>query len=368
MAASMVVAGMVSNQANTVLEQTIERVRRWIKRKYCIRVTNPEFHQLVLQYIHNLGLGDRRVLNLDHGLRTCMPDHNVYEIPYQGQTIYVRYRADKFTIAMYQHKFVEYLKRLFPYEINSFIATYFGGETDAAVLRKKYKEVNYTGILDSFVAQFKIQAELISDASQVNEVQTRVKYYKPNANNEWAYSVNPEVIFQHDNISAKGHVFLKDVEKFITSPPPNRIKKYMLHGAMGCGKTTMARILAHKYDMVIYYLQIDATMEGKIFTHLMHTAGAQRRSNQNNFIVVIDEFDKCIDNMQRGRYEKLNLDDLLAGLDGQIPLEQGAIVIMTANDISFLQDDKYKALNRAGRIDVCIHFDQPVASTAPTML
>jgi hypothetical protein len=123
----------------------------------------------------------------------------------------------------------------------------------------------------------------------------------------------------------------------------------ILSGLKGSGKSTMAEIIAMKFNMPIYEvtLNTDGMCDG-VFKKLMTTVPA-------NSLIVFDEFEKQLVTIKDNKNINLSEGGILSGIDGVVRLAHGCIVILTVNDINVLSTDFRENLMRIGRIDA--HFE-----------
>lgn len=249
-------------------------------------------------------------------------------------------------------------------------------ETDKADMMKfrLEQESLYMRYLRNVVNQFQTSQEKAKIAAAANpEVidlskPKPVTYYTSNKEDEWCFSKQTTPLYNKDKISKAGHDFLADVKVFIedemgyAARGESYNRKYLLHGGTGQGKTTVARIAASIHGMAIYTVHISSSdINSRTFRLIMDSAGEQQGYGQK-FIVLMDEIDKCVANIKNGICKKLAPSDLLTALDGSCSLRHGAIVIMTANDINFVNDPAFldtkgdSTFGRPGRVDAEFEF------------
>lgn len=125
---------------------------------------------------------------------------------------------------------------------------------------------------------------------------------------------------------------------------------YFFHGKTGTGKSTMAEIIAYKYNRVIYMLTLNSkNMTDTSLINLLCSVPP-------NSIIIIDEIDKQIEALSKNKKACVTIAGLLTALDGPQRLSDSTIIILTANKLSFLSKIDQKSLLRRGRIDKVIEF------------
>lgn len=117
---------------------------------------------------------------------------------------------------------------------------------------------------------------------------------------------------------------------------------YLFYGPPGTGKTSLARALAYKYGMDLYYLPLgDLDKDSRLIGLLSMV--------RPNSILLLEDIDVFSVAQERdgNSEEQLSLSGLLNALDG-ILTPNGLVTIMTTND----RDALDTALLRPGRVDV----------------
>jgi hypothetical protein len=128
---------------------------------------------------------------------------------------------------------------------------------------------------------------------------------------------------------------------------------FLLHGAKGTGKTSMANIIASKNCAELYHVSLtDSNMTNELLQNLMLTVNP-------NSVILFDEIDKQIATIKASHEPKVSFDAILSTIGGSIPLPDGVIILMTANSLDFLSSMEYDTLTRPGRISNVYQFTQP---------
>jgi len=126
----------------------------------------------------------------------------------------------------------------------------------------------------------------------------------------------------------------------------------MFCGCPGSGKTTLIEIIAKKYGMSIYNLNINSNdMTDITLNNLVATI-------QPNSILVLEEIDKQILALKSHPNSYVTLGGIISALDGPQRLSHSSIIIMTANSMNFLDEIESSAMFRKGRIDKTFIFTE----------
>lgn len=143
-----------------------------------------------------------------------------------------------------------------------------------------------------------------------------------------------------------------DIDTFISSEPwyaqrgiPYK-RGYFLHSTPGQGKTSIAKIIANKYGLPIFCLDLtivdDNTTMTKLMTELNYFV------NNEKYILLMEDAERAEFFRPKYRDPKLSMDCFLNVIDGVVE-PHGRIIIMTANDPADIT--QHTALMRPGRID-----------------
>lgn len=127
---------------------------------------------------------------------------------------------------------------------------------------------------------------------------------------------------------------------------------YMFCGLSGSGKSTMATIIAQKYNMSIYNLELNCN--GLDDSNLKYMCS----SVQPNSIILLDEFDKQYEAMQDNDKISVSKSGILSSIDGQPKLPHFTIVILTSNNLDPFDLQFRTQLFRNGRIDKTFNFTE----------
>jgi len=141
--------------------------------------------------------------------------------------------------------------------------------------------------------------------------------------------------------------FMNNESWFVKRGVPYK-RGYLLHGSPGTGKTSISKILANKYHLPIFVVDLQTITDNSDFTKLITEINYL---TDKRYIISIEDIDRC--NMFKDRYydecgKKLSIQCFMNFLDGIVETH-GRICIFSANDISML--DTHPAIFRPGRID-----------------
>jgi hypothetical protein len=139
--------------------------------------------------------------------------------------------------------------------------------------------------------------------------------------------------------------FMSDEAWYIRRGIPYK-RGYFLHSTPGQGKTSIAKIIANKYDMPVFCLDLTIVSDNETLSKLImelnyHTDG--------KYILLMEDADRA-DFFKGSMYREnpLSMDCLLNIIDG-IAEPHGRITIITANNPEVII--RHDALMRPGRID-----------------
>lgn len=128
---------------------------------------------------------------------------------------------------------------------------------------------------------------------------------------------------------------------------------YIIYGPPGCGKTSVSKILANKYKLPIFVLDLQSLQNNSEFTRLTSEINYL---TDKRYIISIEDLDRTDMFKQRfygESYEKkcVSIQCFLNFLDGVVETH-GRICIFSANDIKTLDNHpSSNAMFRPGRID-----------------
>ena len=141
-------------------------------------------------------------------------------------------------------------------------------------------------------------------------------------------------------------------EEWFTKRGMSYKRCYLLHGPPGTGKTSVTKILANKYKLPVFLLDMQSIKSDsdltKIVSEISYLADGR-------YILSIEDIDRC--SMFRDRYyedreRSVSVPCFLNFLDGIVETH-GCIRIFSANDVNQLeQHPSAPAMFRPGRIDV----------------
>jgi mitochondrial chaperone BCS1 len=152
--------------------------------------------------------------------------------------------------------------------------------------------------------------------------------------------------------------FISDVANFKSSEGAYKAnghayrRGYLIHGAPKTGKSAIGEIIAQKYNMTVYQIQLNSKdLEDNDLKLIVSKMVP-------NSILFVDEVEKQMESMKKQKIAYVTMAGVLSALDGPQKMSHGSIVIMTSNKKTFLPEDEENALIRAGRIDQVFHFQE----------
>lgn len=139
--------------------------------------------------------------------------------------------------------------------------------------------------------------------------------------------------------------FMNNEELYARKGMPYK-RGYFLHSTPGQGKTSVAKIIANKYNTPIFCLDLTTIEDNPTLTKLMTELNYY--TNQEKYILLIEDAERAVFFNCRYREPKLSMDCFLNVLDGVVE-PHGRIILMSANDPKCILANE--ALMRPGRID-----------------
>ena len=141
-------------------------------------------------------------------------------------------------------------------------------------------------------------------------------------------------------------------EEWFTKRGMSYKRCYLLHGPPGTGKTSVTKILANKYKLPVFLLDMQSIKSDSDLTKIVSEISYL---SDGRYILSIEDIDRC--SMFRDRYyedreRSVSVPCFLNFLDGIVETH-GCIRIFSANDVDQLeQHPSAPAMFRPGRIDV----------------
>jgi len=148
---------------------------------------------------------------------------------------------------------------------------------------------------------------------------------------------------------------LKDVNMFMSREEEELHKKrglpyrkgYLFEGLPGAGKTTLIEIIAMKYNMSVYMINLNA--KNMTDEQLINLIGLIPPKS----IIAFEEIEKQLVTLNRNSSNMISNGGILSALDGPQRIGHNCIIILTANNTNELDDNLCRSLFRQGRIDKC---------------
>lgn len=128
-------------------------------------------------------------------------------------------------------------------------------------------------------------------------------------------------------------------------------KGYMLLGTAGTGKSSLPEIIAQKYHMKTYVVQLNnGNMTDESLIRLCLSVDTKS-------IIIFDELDKQYGSVIDNDRIQFSNAGLLGAIDGIPKLPHGTLIFMTANSLNVFNDTFKSQLMRPGRIDELFHLN-----------
>jgi chaperone BCS1 len=147
----------------------------------------------------------------------------------------------------------------------------------------------------------------------------------------------------------------EDIDRFINSEDWYNAKGipykrgFLLHSSPGQGKSSVAKILANKYNLPIFCLDLSLVNDNATITKLINDINYWIHGEK--YILLLEDAERSDFFSSRYRDNKVSMDCFLNVLDGIVE-PHGRILIMTANDAEPIME--HEAIIRPGRIDKII--------------
>ncbi len=254
------------------------------------------------------------------------------------------------------------------YEINSVFHTF---NLSIQTVRSNPFNTNATAVRQIVISSttakpddIKVYIKLITTARSTNT--NLIKIYKPvvSGKKKDERSVSWEYVMVKTNKTLKNTVYsehvekelFEDVDRFMVNEQwyadrgiPYK-RGYFLYSTPGQGKTSVAKIMANKYGVSIFCLDLTIIDENsqlnKLMTEISYFTCHER------YILLIEDVDRT-EFIARNSYKPppLSMDCFLNAIDG-VAEPHGRILLMSANNPENILNNT--ALIRPGRIDKCI--------------
>lgn len=208
-------------------------------------------------------------------------------------------------------------------------------------------------ILYSYFNSFENIKKFISDAYISHCSSDKITVFFTSESDKWSFPILrkakdfQKMKFTQDmnSVMQNVHDFKINMREYYHEHGIPYRKGYMLKGKPGTGKSTIIEIIAAKYQMSVYLVNLNSN--NMCDTTLINLVSRV----PTNSIIAIEEIDKQLDTLEKNSNNKISFGGLLSALDGPQRLDEGCIIILTTNDDNFLDDENRRALFRKGRID-----------------
>lgn len=187
--------------------------------------------------------------------------------------------------------------------------------------------------------------------------QKQIMYYSIESN-KWKFPIFRKP--RQYKITKSMQTALTDVDKFISSESDyvKTGKNYkfglLLIGEPGTGKSTTIELIATKYNMPVYIINLNTdNMNDTVLLNLLTTVPPRS-------IIAFEEIEKQICAIETNQSVSVTDSGILSALDGVPRLNHGVIFIATGNSIQNLRKELAEPLTRAGRIDKIYNFEEKI--------
>ena len=144
--------------------------------------------------------------------------------------------------------------------------------------------------------------------------------------------------------------FYKNEDWYIRKGVPYK-RGYLFHGVPGTGKTSIAKIIAKKYKLPVFTVDLTIIATNDDLNKIM--GDIPNYTQGGRYLLLFEDADRS--EFFRYGSTSLTMNALLNVLDGVIE-NHGCVTIWTANDVSCFRKSYCRALMRPGRIDKEIEF------------
>lgn len=213
-----------------------------------------------------------------------------------------------------------------------------------------------------------LKAYLTHTYAKYNRSDIAVPYYLAKSDT-WSvpkirrpYSMPPEMITRDMQL------VLDSVEQFKIKGQSIKAGKmhkagYLLHGPPGTGKSSIVDIIAAKYGMKVYVIQLNGIKSDAALVEMIH-------SIEPYSMVVLDELEKQLAALARNPNSQITPAGLLTIFDGVPRLPHGTVVVITTNNLKIMDvfgEDFTDQLLREDRISHVFELKEAVKRVGETM-
>lgn len=303
------------NLANEVLKEIMDKIYQECDTKSSIKITTADYSNsksvfAIYRKISECEVQTKKLIATDGSISpNYNPDYGTYSVLADKKTIHININKSRIKV--------------------------YGNYTNQVL-----KE-----IMDKIYCEYNVNPDIILSYTLDGTKWGPVNYHRPLAN----MKITADMQRMFDDVTI---FFNQQTEKqYEIDGHPYRCG-YLIHGKTGTGKTSIVRKIAATYKRPYYSINLNSSeMNDAIFINLVTSVPV-------NSIILIDEIDKQYKAIKSNPNVHISETGFLAAICGPIPMKNGTIIILTANDTTVFDKQFYETLIRLGRIDKEYHFTE----------